>query len=155
MGIKIGKTGQTSGLVPESHIRTALWSHISRYTVSMAPELYTLVFFRCEQFPMLGALEGAAAKEIAKPCGLENTHDTVMHVHKLVVSTPSKRAHTRATILEVRKICPNDGLFRHFGPKKRPSPGARKRILFNFYELICLRTVWIFSIRVCHVLADY
>ena len=32
-----------------------------------------------------------------KPCGLENTHDTVMDVHKLVVSTPNKRAQTRGS----------------------------------------------------------
>ena len=54
-----------------------------------------------------------------------------MHVHKLVVSTPNKRAKSRKTISEVRKICPSDGLFRHFGPKKRPSQGE-KNILLDF-----------------------
>ena len=33
----------------------------------------------------------------AKPRGLENTHNTVMHVHKLVGSTPNKRAQPRET----------------------------------------------------------
>ena len=46
---------------------------------------------------MLCALEGCSKKKIAEPCGLENTHDhdAVMHVHKLVVSNPNKRAQTR------------------------------------------------------------
>ena len=46
------------------------------------------------------------------------THDAVMHVHKLLMHTPNKRAKTRESISEVRKIYPSDGLFRHFEPKE-------------------------------------
>ena len=101
----------------------------------MVSEPHTLGFCAPNYFPCLAHSRAAAKSFFAKPHGLENTHDAVMHVHKFVVSTPNKRAQTRETISEVRKIiCPSDGLFPQLGPKERPSPGEENKICQIFVD---------------------
>ena len=97
---------------------------------------------RSEYFPMLGALEGCSKNFVffAKPRGLENTHDTVMGVHKLIVSTPTKRAQTREIHFKISKDMPQRWLIFPIWAKKRPSPGKEK-FSNKFYWLICLRIV--------------
>ena len=48
----------------------------------------------------------AAAIFFAEPCGLENTHNAVMRVRLLVVSTPKKRAQTRETYHKFERYAP-------------------------------------------------
>ena len=70
---------------------------------------------------MLGVLEGCSKTLFAESCGLENTDDAVMHVHKLDVSTPTSAQKRVKLISEVRKIRFSDGLFYHLGRKIAPS----------------------------------
>ena len=61
---------------------------------------------------------GSQQKHVcAEPCGLEDTHDTALHVHRAVVSTPNERAKTRETQSNLLMIRLSDrdarmGLFR-------------------------------------------
>ena len=62
---------------------------------------------RCEKIPCLARSRAAAKTFSAEPCGPGNTHDTVLHAHQAVVSTPNERAYAREThsvISNVRKI---------------------------------------------------
>jgi hypothetical protein len=63
----------------------------------------------------------------AKPRGLENTHDAVMHVHKLVVSTPNKRAQTRETFFRSSKDMPQRWFISPFWAKKTSKSWRRKK----------------------------
>ena len=62
---------------------------------------------------MLGTPEGCSIF-LAEPCGLKDTHDTVLHARQAVISTPNERVKTRERHFACSKICPSGGLFRKF-----------------------------------------
>ena len=59
---------------------------------------------RCGQLPRFGALEGCSNFFfIAKPCGVDETCDAVLHVHQLDVYTPNKRVQRLETHVQSSK----------------------------------------------------
>ena len=80
----------------------------------------------------------------AKPRGLENTHDTVMDVHELVVSTSNKRAQTRESHFrsskDIERYAPVMAYFPNLG-QNNVQVREKRNFAMNFYWLICLRIV--------------
>ena len=79
--------------------------HTSSYK-KVARVFVRVVCFYKEYLDFRLAHSRAAANFFAEPCGLENTHDAVMHVHQLVVSTPNESAHSRETHFRSSKDMP-------------------------------------------------
>ena len=100
------------------HLISSAVSHFPHTAILASCQPAHTLFLRCEQIPMLCALEGCSKNLFAEPCGLKDTHGTVLHVHRAVISNPNERAQTREHFSNLRKIYPSGGLFLRCEPKK-------------------------------------
>ena len=122
--LRIGATGQTRFGAGITHPNGSAVTHFPKCRQCGVSTAYTR-FLRCEQISALGALEGCSISFCLGSHAVMKTPVVQLCTCNSALVAPQTCAfelvkHT----LEVRKTCPSDGLFRHFGPKTS-KPGKK------------------------------
>ena len=133
--LRKGKTGQTRFGAGITHSNGSAVTHFPKYRHNSAEsEPHTLGFCAANNFPCLQVAIGApevdrensraAAIIFSEPCGLENTHDVVMHVHYSSLALQTSAHKLVNTFRKFEIYTPAIVYFPQFWLKQRPRRGG-------------------------------